>query len=293
MTAGSGAATGMGKARRGGSGQGAGLNRIDKAFEKARSENRAAMIFFLTAGHPTAEATVEAVEALAEAGADVIELGIPFSDPIADGPTIQHASQVALEGGMTVRGVLDLVRRIRERSDVPLVLFSGYNPIFHFGEAKFGAGAAEAGADGVLVPDLPPEEATDLIEICRSRELKIVFLAAPTTTPERLREIAAHSTGFLYYISLRGITGARAALPEDLKEKVQAVKRTVELPVAVGFGISAPEHAREVAAVADGVVVGSALVRLIDEHGRGPELKSRVKEFARGLVEAVAQARQE
>lgn len=266
-------------------------NRIDGLFDRKRAEGAAALIFFLTSGHPDRDATLTAIEALEAGGADLIELGIPFSDPIADGPTIQKSSQVALEHGMSVVGVLDLVRAIRKRSQIPLVLFSGYNPIFRYGDARFVADAAAAGADGVIIPDLPPEEAADIEEACRAHGLRTVFLAAPTTTPDRLNLIASHSSGFMYYVSLRGVTGARADLPADLRDNVERIRRSVRLPLAVGFGISEPAHARQVAAIADGVVVGSALVRLIEESASSPEFAERVRAYARSLADAVAGAR--
>jgi tryptophan synthase alpha chain len=266
-------------------------SRIDALFERKRAAGSAALIFFLTAGHPEAGSTIEAIRALEAGGTDLIELGIPFSDPIADGPTIQKSSQTALEGGMTVRGVLDLVRQVRETSQIPLVLFSGFNPIFHYGEARFIADAAEAGADGVLIPDLPPEEGSEIESACLEHGLKTIFLAAPTTTTERLSTICEHSTGFLYYISLRGVTGARADLPVDLRENVERIRRSTSLPLAVGFGISEPDHARRLAEIADGVVVGSALVRLIGEHAGRPDFAGCIEAYARSLAEATQSAR--
>lgn len=273
------------------SARGGHANRIDVMFQSKRKEGAASLIFFLTAGHPTPEATLEAVAALEAGGADLIELGIPFSDPIADGPTIQQASQIALEAGMTVQGVLDLVRRIRERSQIPLILFSGFNPVFRFGEARFAAAAAEAGADGLLIPDLPPEEGSEIEKACREHGLKTIFLAAPTTTEERISTIGEHSTGFLYYISLRGVTGARAELPPDLRENIERIRKATPLPLAVGFGISEPQHAREVAAVADGVVVGSALVRLIGEQAGKTDFAERIRNYAQSLSDAITSAR--
>lgn len=267
------------------------VNRVDAMFQSKREADTASLIFFLTTGHPNVDATLEAVEALEAGGADLIELGIPFSDPIADGPTIQQSSQIALEAGMTVQGVLDVVRRIRERSQIPLILFSGFNPVFRYGEARFAAAAAEAGADGLLIPDLPPEEGNEIEQACREHGLKTIFLAAPTTTEERISTICEHSTGFLYYISLRGVTGARAELPPDLRENIERIRKATPLPLAVGFGVSEPKHAREVAAVADGVVVGSALVRLIGEHAGKPDFGERLRTYARSLSDAIASSR--
>lgn len=266
-------------------------NRIDSLFQHKKEIGSASLIFFLTAGHPDPATTVEAIHALEAGGADLIELGIPFSDPIADGPTIQKSSQSALEGGMTVKGVLALVREIRKMSEIPLILFSGFNPIFHYGETQFIADAAASGADGVLIPDLPPEEGGEIESACRKNGLKTIFLAAPTTTEERLSTICEHSTGFLYYITLRGVTGARADLPSDLRENIERIRSVTSLPLAVGFGISEPEHARQVAGIADGVVVGSALVRLIDENAGKPDFSDRIQFYARSLADGIDSAR--
>ena len=266
---------------------GGAVNRIDAMFAAKRAAGRRAMIFYLTAGHPSLAATEEAIGALVEAGADLIELGIPFSDPIADGPTIQKSSKAALDGGVKVEDAIELARRARARSETPLIFFSAFNPILHFGLKRFADAAAEVGADGMLVPDLPPEEAGELEALCRARDLKLVFLAAPTTTEARARLIAGHSSGFIYYISLRGVTGARQSLPPDLKEKLEVLRRASDLPLAVGFGIARPEHARLVGAVADGVVVGSALVELIGRAADSPTFKQDIVRFARGLIEAL------
>ncbi|HOE96090.1 MAG TPA: tryptophan synthase subunit alpha [Candidatus Sumerlaeota bacterium] len=266
------------------------MNRIDRMFAARRREGRAAMIFFLTAGCPDLESTEQAIDALAEAGVDLIELGIPFSDPIADGPTIQRASQVALERGTTVKAILDLVRRVRARHpDLALLLFTAYNPVFHYGEAAFVAAAAEAGADGLLIPDLPPEEAGELRRLASERELCVVFLVAPTSSSARARAICEASTGFVYYISLRGVTGARAELPADIEERLRELKTLTGKPVAVGFGISGPDQARALVPLCDGIIVGSALVRLIGEQPR-PTLREDVRRFAGEMCAALAEA---
>ena len=262
-------------------------NRIDRMFEARREAGRAAMIFYVTAGYPDARTTLDCVAALDEAGTDLIELGIPFSDPIADGPTIQKASQVALEGGMTVKGVLEIVRDIRLKSEIPLLFFSAYNPILRFGPERFINEAAAAGVDGLLVPDVPPEEAAEIEGWCTEKNLKLVFLAAPTTDEARARLIAEHSTGFLYYISLRGVTGARQSMAADLREKIEGLRKSSDLPIAVGFGISKPEHARLAGEIADGVVVGSALIDLIAQHAGTPSLKSETTRYAKSLIEAL------
>ncbi len=263
-------------------------NRIDTMFARNREAGAKTSVFYVTAGYPDYATTEKVVAALEKAGADLIELGLPFSDPIADGPTIQAASQKALEAGATVGKTLELTRRIRYQTAIPLVLFSAYNPIFHYGLDMFVADAASAGADGVLIPDLPPEEAEELISISRTRDLKTIFLVAPTTDSKRRKLIVEHSSGFTYYISLRGVTGAREELPPDLRANVKAIKKISDLPVVVGFGVSKPSHARLVAEVADGIVVGSALISLIGTHAGKPELEKEVETFARGLIQAMS-----
>lgn len=261
-------------------------NRIDAMFGRKRSEGRRATIFYVTAGFPDEPTTERVVAALREAGADLIELGIPFSDPIADGPTIQKASASALANGMTTRKALDLAARLRAASEIPILLFSAFNPILHFGLEAFVNAAAKAGVDGLLVPDLPPEEAGDLRGLCLGRGLTLTFLVAPTTDAKRRELIASQSSGFIYYISLRGVTGARESLPEDLMANLDALRAATELPIAVGFGVSKPEHARQIGEKADGIVVGSALINEI-AAGTDPTLETRVKTLARGLIEAL------
>jgi tryptophan synthase alpha chain len=239
--------------------------RISKRFAELRDAGELGIVAYITAGDPTLDATLRHVLGLAEAGADVIELGVPFSDPLADGPTIQRASERALKSGTTLRGVLDLVRRIRQSSQVPLVLFSYFNPILQFGLEKFAAAAAESGADGVLVTDLTPEESEDYRRILKARGLDTIFLAAPTSTDERLQKIAACSSGFLYLISRTGVTGAKDALPDDLPALLRRAHRFTQLPIAVGFGISLPGQVSVLGGLADAAVVGSALVAEIEK----------------------------
>lgn len=240
-------------------------SRISKRFAELRESGELGIVAYLTAGDPTLDATLEFVLAVTEAGADVIELGVPFSDPLADGPTIQRASERALKSGTTLAGVLNLVRRIRQSSQVPLVLFSYYNPILQMGLEKFAAAAAAAGADGVLATDLTPEEADDYRRILRSQRLDTVFLAAPTSDDERLEKIAAASSGFLYLISRTGVTGAKDSLPDELPALLRRVRRFTDLPVAVGFGISLPGHVSVLGGLADAAVIGSALVSEIEK----------------------------
>ena len=237
---------------------------ISRAFAERRAEGRAALVPYVTAGFPELDSTVPVLEALAGAGADVIELGIPFSDPLADGPTIQRSSFASLANGTTVRGVLRDLRAFRSVHDTPVVLFTYLNPVLRYGVDAFLSDAAEAGANGLLLTDLPVGADPELEVRVRASPLDLVRLAAPTSPLERVKEIAASGSGFLYYISRTGVTGARDALPAELVDEVRAVRAAVTLPVAVGFGISTPEQAGVVARIADGVVVGSALVRALE-----------------------------
>lgn len=242
--------------------------RVSKRFAELRTSGELGIIAYITAGDPSLDATLKFVLALAEAGADIIELGIPFSDPLADGPTIQRASERALKAGTTLAGVIDLVRRIRESkspaSQVPLILFGYYNPIFQMGVEKFAAAASSAGADGVLVTDLTPEESEDYRRILSAHNLDTVFLGAPTSTDERLTTIAAVTSGFLYLISRTGVTGAKDTLPAELPALVRRARATTNLPIAVGFGISLPGHVSVLGGLADAAVIGSALVTEIE-----------------------------
>lgn len=241
------------------------MSRIALAFERARSEGRKSLIAYLCAGDPSLDATERMVPAIAEAGADVIELGIPFSDPIADGPTIQAASQRALDAGTTLTQVLERVARLRRAGcQVPLVLMGYLNPMVAMGVEPFCARAAEAGVDGLIVPDLPYDEASELGDAAARHGIDLILLAAPTTLPERLAEIGRRTRGFLYFVSVTGVTGTRAELPSDLPEKLAAVKARTSAPVAVGFGIATPDQARALSAHADAVVVGSAIVKAIE-----------------------------
>jgi tryptophan synthase alpha chain len=252
------------------------VGRIGTRFATARAEGRAAFVAFLTAGDPSLDRTVEAAAALDAAGADILELGVPFSDPLADGPVIQRSSERALARGVTLPRVLDAVRAIRERSELPLLLFSYFNPLLQHGLPRLAREAKAAGVDGVLVTDLPPEEAGEWIAAARAEDLDTVFLASPTSPPERLRLVAEASRGFVYAISRTGVTGERQALSGDARPLVERLRSLTDVPVALGFGLSTPEQVREAAAVADGVVVGSALVRFLEEHPEG-DLGARVR----------------
>jgi tryptophan synthase alpha chain len=260
--------------------------RISKRFTELRVSGELGIVAYITAGDPTLDATLQFVLALAEAGADVIELGVPFSDPLADGPTIQRASERALKAGTTLAGVLYLVRRIRQSSQVPLVLFSYYNPILQMGLEKFASAAATAGADGVLATDLTPEESEEYRRILAAHHLDTIFLGAPTSTDERLGKIAGCSSGFLYLISRTGVTGAKDALPDDLPALLRRARSVTQLPIAVGFGISLPGHVSVLGGLADAAVVGSALVTEIEKAPSADAAAAALAVRIRALKEA-------
>ena len=240
---------------------------ISKTFKLLGSEGRTALIPYLTAGYPNRDATVPMLERFKDVGADIIELGIPFSDPLADGPTIQRSSFRALENGTTVASVLDDLRTFRDGNDIPIVLFSYLNPILAYGLEAFLSDAATAGADGILLTDLPTGADPAVEEVISESPLALIRLIAPTTPFERIPKVTRGGSGFVYYISRTGVTGARVKLRESLAEELGQIRSVVSLPVAVGFGISTPEQAASVAGVADGVVVGSALIEALDKGG--------------------------
>jgi tryptophan synthase alpha chain len=240
-------------------------SRISRRFAALQKSGELGIVAYITAGDPSLGATHEFVLALAAGGADVVELGIPFSDPLADGPTIQRASERALKSGTTLPQVINLVSEIRKSSEVPIVLFSYYNPVLQMGLEKFAAAAATAGADGVLITDLTPEESDDYRQILAAHHLDTIFLGAPTSTDDRLAKIAAVSSGFLYLISRTGVTGAKDALPDDLPALLRRARKVTQLPIAVGFGISLPGHVSVLGGLADAAVVGSALVSEIEK----------------------------
>lgn len=236
------------------------MNRIDKKFRELKKEGRAALIPYIMAGYPTLKASERTVKTLVEAGADLIEIGIPYSDPLADGITIQKAAEVALSQGVTTEDVFGLARKIRQSSDIPLILMTYYNTIFRFGLESFAQKAASSAVDGIISPDLPPEEGERWRKIARRFNLNTVFLLAPTSTDERIDKVASFSQGFIYCVSLTGVTGARKKLPPNLAQFLGRVRSKTDKPLAVGFGISTPEQAREVAKLSDGVIIGSALL---------------------------------
>jgi tryptophan synthase alpha chain len=261
-------------------------SRIAEAFVRARAENRGALMPYLTAGDPNLDRTLELLQALARGGADLVELGIPYSDPLADGPVIQAAGQRALTAGTKVAGIAAMVGQLRAAGcELPIVLMTCYNPILAYGPEQFAADFAAAGADGVLVTDLPPAESEAWCALAAAHELATVFLVAPTTPPERVHLATERTTGFVYAVSRAGVTGVRESLPADLADLVAGIRAATDLPVAVGFGISTADHVRQVCRIADGAVVGSALVKVIAEHGDSATLVPAVEEFVRGLRE--------
>src|SRR5579859_4799458 len=261
--------------------------RISRRFADLRESSELGIVAYITAGDPSLDATLKFVLALGDAGADVIELGIPFSDPLADGPTIQRASERALKSHTTLAQVIDLVREIRKQSEVPIVLFGYYNPVLQMGLEKFASSAATAGADGALITDLTPEESDDYRRILAAHNLDTIFLGAPTSTDDRLAKIAAVSSGFLYLISRTGVTGAKDSLPDDLPSLLRRARKVTQLPIAVGFGISLPGHVSVLGGLADAAVVGSALVAEIENATKSGASASAIDSAASALAEKV------
>ncbi|HTY45346.1 MAG TPA: tryptophan synthase subunit alpha [Patescibacteria group bacterium] len=258
-------------------------NRIDRIFRQLRTKRKKAFIAFITAGYPDLKTTAELVLAFSRAGVDIIELGVPFSDPMADGPIIQEASQQALKKKVTLGAILRMVEALRKKTGIPICLMTYYNPIFCFNEARFVKAAVACGVDGVIVPDLPPEEAGDFRRLAAKMNLATVLFIAPTTTASRARLIARMSRGFIYYVSLTGVTGPRQALPADLKAHVRAIKKITDKPVCVGFGISTPQQVAQIQKISDGAIVGSAIVGKIKKNLGRPDLVKRVSDFVRVL----------
>ncbi len=264
------------------------MSRIDKVFSRLRDNKEKALIPYIMAGDPDLKKTEELILEIEKAGAHIIELGVPFSDPLADGPTIQKASDRSLTRGTSLRKVLSLVKRVRGRCDIPIVLMTYYNPIFRYGETRFTEDAVACGVDGVIVPDLPPEEGSRLIKAARKSGMDIIFLLAPTSTDERIKKISRLSNGFIYYVSLTGVTGMRKSLAEDLRSNLKRIKDFTDKPIVVGFGVSTPEQVAQVSRWADGVVVGSAIVNLVEKNVNNPRLAFQVRDFVRKLKKGLA-----
>ena len=265
-------------------------NRIDVSFARLKAKHEKALIAYIMAGDPSLRDTEELVLALEKAGADLIELGVPFSDPIADGPIIQRAAERALRNGTSLRKILEAVVSLRTRTQLPLVLMAYYNTIRAFGEATFCRQAAEAGVDGLIVPDMPPEEGDILSKAGAESGIHVIFLLAPTSTSERRAMVARRSRGFVYYVSITGITGKRLTDLDDVRRNVEKIRRVTSVPIAVGFGVQTPEDAARVAEVADGVIVGSAIVRKVEEHQHDNDMAGRVGEFVQLLKAAIGPA---
>jgi tryptophan synthase alpha chain len=268
------------------------MNRIDKTFKRLRKEKKKAFIPYVAAGDPDIRTTKRIVSSMEKAGADIVELGIPFSDPLADGPTIQKAIQRSLGAGCTVKKVLDMVRQLRKSNvEVPLVFMTYYNIVFNYGASRFIRDAKDSGADGIIVPDLPMEESRELTSIADKEDFHVVMLAAPTTSLGRFRKISACSRGFVYYVSLTGVTGARKSLSDRLKGDVRKLKKATSKPVCVGFGIATPAQAKDIVGASDGIIVGSAIIKVIEKNLANKKLLvERVEAFARSVAKAVHEA---
>ncbi|MEO8130284.1 MAG: tryptophan synthase subunit alpha [Bryobacteraceae bacterium] len=267
------------------------MTRISRLFDRLKQEGRPGLIAYLTAGDPTPGRTASLVAALERGGADLIELGVPFSDPIADGPVIQRASERALKAGTTVPGVLKIAEEIRRQSEIPLLLFTYMNPLLRYGLDKLARDAEASGIDGCLLTDLSVEEAGKYIGVMRAANLDTVFLAAPTSTDRRLKLVAEYSSGFVYLVSRTGVTGEQVSVSDAVGPLVAAMRAASSLPLAVGFGIATADHAAQVGAFADAVVVGSAIVRIIEKYGDDSVLESKLEALARDLRSGVERAR--
>lgn len=264
------------------------MNRIDRVFNKLKKNRKKALITYITAGFPSIEYTHDIIRILSSQGVDILELGVPFSDPIADGPTIQRASEQALKNGINLKGILQFVKKIRKDIEVPIVLMGYYNPFLAYGIERFTKDAAESGVDGLIIPDLPPEEAEALVRHARRQKIATIFLLAPTSTGKRVRHVLRFSKGFVYYVSLTGVTGSRKTLPNGIKENVRRIKKLTKLPVCVGFGVSRPSQAKMLAKFADGVIVGSAIIKIILDAKNKKEALENIKNFITGLKGAVS-----
>ena len=262
-------------------------SRIEEKFKKLKEANQKALIPFITAGDPDLDTTKRLVIEMERAGADIIELGVPFSDPIADGPAIQKASYRSLKSGTTLKKIIGVVKELRQTTEIPLVLMTYYNPVFKYGISEFVRDASDAGVDGIIIPDLPPEEGEGIIEEGKRHNLNTIFLLAPTSTKERIKIVASASTGFIYYVSLTGVTGARKSLPETVEASVNKIRKATDKPIAVGFGISTAEQAKRIASFADGVIVGSAIVNVIEKNIDKPDLIEKVSGFVKDLKSGI------
>lgn len=265
------------------------MNSINQVFKALERKGGRALIPFITAGDPDLETTKQLIFTIEKSGGDILELGVPFSDPLADGPTIQASSERALKNGVNLDKILALVREVRPKVNMPLVLMSYYNPLFKFGLERLAEYSKKIGVNGFIIPDLPVEESSHWIRIARLKKLDTIFLVAPTTSLSRARKIAKRSTGFIYYVSLTGVTGARKKLPEDLIENLTKLRKMTKKPIAVGFGISSPEHVKMLSPYAHGLIVGSAIVRLIERAKNSKDACKKVSAFVSSLANASKQ----
>lgn len=261
------------------------MNRIDKKFKELKRRKVKAFIAFLTAGDFGLSTTKKLVLEFDRQGVDIVELGVPFSDPIADGPTIQASSERALKRGTKLQDIIKIVGELRHSTDIPIVLMGYYNPILRYGVKKFVSDCESKGVDGVIIPDLPPEEAGELIIASKGKNFSPIFFLSPTSTTERIKLVASRSKGFIYYVSLTGITGARRKLPKELISRIRVIKRYTKKPVCVGFGVSRPEQVRQICEAADGVIVGSAIVKLMEKSGKRKDLVRVVGRYVKKLAE--------
>jgi len=266
------------------------MKRIEATFRALKAKKEKALIVYLTAGDPNLAKTEELILGLADAGVDIIEVGVPFSDPTADGPVIQAAAKRALDGGANLPDILGMIKRVRRTSEIPIVLFGYYNPLFIYGGRHFARTAGEAGVDGILVVDLPPEESAELRQYTDKAGIDYISLIAPTSGRKRTAAIAGKASGFLYYISITGVTGTATPQTENVKKDVGQIRKLTSLPVVVGFGISTPQQAAEIAPHADGIVIGSAFVRMIAEIGATEDLVPRICRYAADIKKALAHA---
>jgi len=263
------------------------MNRIEQKFKGLKRTKKKALIAFITAGDPSLRTTEELVLAFEKSGVDIVELGVPFSDPLADGPTIQASSQRAIKKGTNLTKVLNMVKRIRRRSEIPIALMTYFNPVFHYGEDKFIREAKRSGVDGVIIPDLPPEEGKALIRSARAGNISTVFFISPTTTRKRMRRIVKASTGFIYYVSLTGVTGAKKGFSKNNTANLRLARQMTKLPVCIGFGVATPSQAKAVSKHADGVIVGSAIVKRIEKNRGKKNLVKSVSQFVHTLARSL------
>ena len=259
------------------------MNRIEKKFQELKRKKRRAFITFITAGYPNLAVTRRLVFSFSRIGVDIIELGVPFSDPMADGPLIQESSQIALKNKVYLKDILKLVKGVRKDNNTPICLMTYYNPIFCFGEAKFLKAAYNCGVDGIIIPDLPPEEGRPFIKLANKYKLDVICFISPTTSRQRIKYISAVAKGFIYYVSLTGVTGPRKNLPFDITTHLKTIKRLTKKPLCVGFGVSTPQQVKQIYRIADGVIVGSAIIGKIKENLNRPDLIERVSRFVASL----------